>query len=198
MIKRIINKEVGLVKRFSIIAVAIAFFAFTLAVIAVAQEKAAEKPVHKYIGAAKCKMCHNTPAQGEQFKKWSESKHAKAFEVLATPEALEVGKKLGVEKPQESAKCLGCHVTGFAAPAEAKEATLTNAEGVGCESCHGPGSDYKAMSIMKSREASIAAGMIIPDEKLCKTCHNETSPTYKEFVFADAAKLIAHPKPPKK
>jgi len=198
MIERIIIKEVSLVKRFSNIAFVMVLFALTMTVIAVAQEKAAEKPVHKYIGAAKCKMCHNTPAQGEQFKKWSESKHAKAFEVLASPEALEVGKKLGVEKPQESPKCLGCHVTGFSAPAEAKEATLTSAEGVGCEGCHGPGSDYKAMSIMKSKEASVAAGLIIPDEKLCKTCHNETSPTYKAFVFADAAKLIAHPIPPKK
>jgi hypothetical protein len=198
MIERIILKEVCLVKRFLITTGIVALFAFSFAVFAAAQEKAAEKPVHKFVGAAKCKMCHNTPAQGEQYKKWSESKHSKAFEALATPAALEVGKKLGVEKPQESPKCLGCHVAGYAAPAEAKDAAFTNAEGIGCEGCHGPGSDYKAMSVMKNKEAAIAAGLILPDEKLCKTCHNETSPTYKAFVFADAAKLIAHPIPPKK
>lgn len=182
-------------KKLFTIACLLAVFAMIFASVSLAQEKAAAKATHKYIGAAKCKMCHNTPAQGEQFKKWTESKHSKAFEVLASPEALEVGKKAGVEKPQESEKCLVCHVTGFAAPAEAKDATFAYSEGVGCEACHGAGSDYKAMSVMKNKEASIAAGMVVPDEKLCKTCHNENSPTYKPFVFADAFKLIAHAKP---
>ncbi len=126
---------------------------------AVAQEKAAPKAEHKFIGAAKCKTCHNSPAKGEQFKKWTESKHSKAFETLASPAALEVGTKLGVAKPQESEKCLSCHVTGFAAPASAKEATFAQTEGVGCEACHGAGSDYKDMKVMKDKAAAIAAGM---------------------------------------
>ena len=37
-----------------------------------------------FVGAEKCKMCHNSPAKGAQFTKWSESKHAKAFATLAT------------------------------------------------------------------------------------------------------------------
>jgi hypothetical protein len=170
---------------------------FTAALMA--QEKAAEpvKVVHKYVGAAKCKICHNSPAKGEQYKKWSDSKHSKAFEVLGTPEALEVGKKAEVEKPQESDKCLVCHVIGFSAPAAAKDSTFTQTEGVGCEACHGPGSAYKDMKVMKDRAAAIAAGLNIPDEKTCLGCHNEKSPTYKEFVYADAVKLIAHPYPPK-
>jgi hypothetical protein len=39
--------------------------------------------------------------------------------------------------------------------------------------------------------------MIIPDEKLCIGCHNEESPTYKEFNYAEAVKQIAHPRPAK-
>ena len=64
-----------------------------------------------------------------------------------------------------------------------------------CETCHGPGSKYKSNTIMKDREKSIAAGLIIPDEKLCKTCHNEESPTFKGFNFEEYSKKIAHPNP---
>jgi hypothetical protein len=171
---------------------------FVVSGMSLAQEKAAPaKAGHKYVGAAKCKMCHNSPAKGEQYKKWSDSAHSKAFDVLATPEAIEAGKKLGVDKPQTSEKCLVCHVTGFSAPADVKEATLVQTEGVGCEACHGPGSGYKDMKVMKDRQAAIAAGLIIPDEKTCVGCHNEKSPTFKKFVYAEAVKLIAHPYPPK-
>jgi hypothetical protein len=193
------SREGGnLMKKFAVVLMVIGLAAFLMSTVAMAQEKAAPAAAaHKYIGAGKCKMCHNSPAKGEQFKKWSESSHAKAFATLATPEALEIGKKLGVEKPQESEKCLVCHVTAYSAPAASKEATLTNADGVGCESCHGAGSDYKDMKVMKDHAAAVAAGLKVPDEKLCVTCHNEKSPTYKKFVFAEFAKQIAHPNPAK-
>src|SRR5665647_3135897 len=42
-------------------------------VLAVAPASAAP---HEYIGAAKCKMCHNKSATGEQYKKWADSPHA--------------------------------------------------------------------------------------------------------------------------
>jgi hypothetical protein len=41
----------------------------------------------KYIGAAKCKMCHNKKEKGSQYDIWKSKPHAKAFETLATPEA---------------------------------------------------------------------------------------------------------------
>lgn len=181
-------------RKVAVVIMAIAVALLVMSVVSMAQEKAAApaKVVHKYVGAAKCKMCHNSPAKGEQFNKWTASKHAKAFEVLASPEALEVGKKLGVDTPQKSEKCLVCHVTGYSAPAEAKDATYNQAEGVGCEVCHGPGSDYKDMKVMKDPKAAVAAGMIIPNEETCKGCHNAKSPTFKSFVFADAYKIIAH------
>ena len=48
--------------------------------------------------------------------------------------------------------------------------------GVQCEACHGPGSEYKSMSIMKDREKAMANGLLIPDEKTCFKCHNENVP----------------------
>ena len=70
-------------------------------------------------------------------------------------------------------------------------------EGVSCETCHGPGSMYKGASVMKNRELAMTKGMIIPDEALCKTCHNEESPTYKGFNYTEMLAKIAHPNPAK-
>ncbi len=165
-----------------------------LSVLGAAQEKKIE---HQFIGAAKCKTCHKSEAKGAQYIKWTESEHSKAYEVLASEEAIAIGKKLDVDNPQTSDQCLVCHVTAFSAPAEAKAESFDQTEGVGCEACHGAGSDYKKMKIMKDREASIAAGLIIPSEEVCVGCHNEKSPTFKEFSFEDASKLIAHPNPKK-
>jgi len=165
-----------------------------LSVLGTAQEKEIE---HQYVGSAKCKTCHKSEAKGAQYTKWTESEHSKAYEVLVSEEAIAVGKKLGVDNPQTSDQCLVCHVTAFSAPAEAKAESFDQSEGVGCEACHGAGSDYKKMKIMKDQEAAIAAGLIVPDEKLCVGCHNEKSPTFKEFSFEEASKVIAHPNPKK-
>lgn len=150
-----------------------------------------------YIGAAKCKMCHNKSTTGQQYKKWTEARHSKAFETLKSEKAVENGKKYGIEKPWESEKCLKCHSTYHAANADIR-GTVTEAEGVSCESCHGPGSKYKSMAIMKDREKSIAAGMIVPTKETCVVCHTpEGNDFYKEFNFDEAVKKIAHPNPAK-
>ncbi len=168
-----------------------------LSVLGTAQEKQEKKVEHQYVGVAKCKTCHKAEAKGAQYIKWTESKHSKAYEVLASEEAIAIGKKLDIDNPQTSDQCLVCHVTAFAAPAEAKAESFDQTEGVGCEVCHGPGSDYRKLKIMKDQEASIAAGLIIPDEEVCVGCHNEKSPNFKEFNFEEALKVIAHPNPKK-
>lgn len=126
-----------------------------------------------YIGAAKCKMCHNKPTSGEQYNKWAAGPHAKALASLSAEE-------------QKDEKCLKCHapVAAFAS------------EGVTCEVCHGAGSKYKSMAIMKSREQSVANGLIIPDEKLCLTCHAKGlgNPKEKDFDYATYSAKIAHKK----
>lgn len=136
---------------------------------------------YNYIGAAKCKVCHNRPDKGEQYNKWAATKHASAMKSLKGDEA-------------KDPKCLKCHSTAASVDQNLVE-TITVAEGVSCESCHGPGSGYKTIPIMKSREQSIAKGLIIPTEKECKKCHNEESPHYKGFNFAEAVKKISHPNP---
>jgi hypothetical protein len=149
---------------------------FLIAAPANAQQK-------EYIGAAKCKMCHSKPTTGEQYKQWAATPHATTM------------KRLNAEEAKDP-KCLKCHATAAGLKLSDTQ-TITMAEGVSCESCHGAGSAYKSATIMKSREKSIAAGMIIPDEKLCKKCHNAESPHYKGFDYKAYSAKVAHPNPAK-
>jgi hypothetical protein len=153
---------------------------------------------HAFVGAEKCKPCHNSAAKGSQFDKWAASKHAKAYETLGTDEAKKLGAARGVAEPQKDPRCLKCHVTGFEAPAALKTEKHKAEEGVSCESCHGAGGDYWKMTVMKDRQQSIDAGMIVPDEKTCTGCHNAESPTFKSFDFAGCQAKIAHPDPTRK
>ena len=160
------------------------------------EEKEEEGGAAKYVGARACALaCHKSVKQGNQLGLWEGSKHAKAYETLGTPEAKAVAKKKGIDDPQKSEKCLKCHVTAPGVSAELAGLKFSNAEGVGCERCHGAGSLYKKLTIMKDRKAAIAKGLKIPDEKTCLGCHNQESPFYKPFKFEEQWKKIAHPKP---
>ena len=135
----------------------------------------------KYIGAAKCKMCHNKPDKGEQYNKWEAGPHAHAMETLK-----------GDEK--NDPKCLKCHSTA-ASVDQSLIATIKVEEGVSCESCHGPGSVYKSAAIMKNQKLSLSKGLIIPTEEVCVQCHNEESPTFKGFNYDEYVAKIAHDDP---
>jgi hypothetical protein len=149
----------------------------------------------KYIGAEKCKMCHNTPAKGDQYKKWSESLHAQAIKSLSSPAALEYAKKNNIADPATDAKCLKCHSTTGSVAAADLDATIKVSEGVSCESCHGPGSMYKSPAIMKNQAMSLKNGLIVPNEATCIKCHNKDNPFFKPFDYAASVAKIAHPKP---
>jgi len=118
---------------------------------------------------------------------------------LTSPAALEIAKKKGIADPAKDAACVKCHDTAFGVAAAQLAPTFKPGEGVGCESCHGPGSDYKTMQVMKDVKAgkvkAESVGLVIPDEKTCVKCHNSESPTFKSFNFAEYSKKIAHPTP---
>ena len=118
--------------------------ALLIGVVGLAAQWAESAPT--YIGADKCKMCHKI-----QHTSWLETKHAKA---TATAKA-------STEWKFEAA-CLTCHATN-------KDEALA---GVQCEACHGAGSDYKSIQVMKDRAKAVAAGMIIPTQDTCNGCHD--------------------------
>ena len=125
---------------------------------------------------------------------WEKSGHAQAFTSLTTPAADAIAKKAGIEGSAAGAPaCLKCHAIVGDAKAEMKD-------GVQCESCHGPGADYKGMAVMKVKADAVAKGMMAFADKAaieakCRTCHNEKSPTAKEFNFEERWAKIAHKKP---
>lgn len=137
-----------------------------------------------YVGANKCKICHKGDKNGNIYETWEGSAHAKAMDVL-------------VEKgEQENPECLGCHTTGYDKGGYGAEGMETVKLGfVGCEACHGAGSDYKSKKVMVDHEASIAAGLVMPDESTCTVCHNENSPTFKGFNFEESWAKIMHAVP---
>ena len=169
--------------------------ALSVAVGAQAQEKPAE---HKFVGVKKCSTCHKVEAKGNQFAKWQASKHSKAFATLASEKALAIAKEKKLAKaPQESPECLKCHVTGAGKAAELFDVGFAKEDGVGCESCHGAGMDYMKMNVMKDVALAKAAGLVLPDEKTCTTCHNQESPTFAGFDYKKSLAMVAHPNPAK-
>ncbi|RKZ14716.1 cytochrome C554, partial [bacterium] len=91
-----------------------------------------------------------------------------------------------------AAECLKCHVTAAGADAALLGKKYKLEDGVGCESCHGAGDEYKSMKIMKDHDASVAAGMVVPNAETCTACHNEGSPTFAGFDFDEYYAKIAH------
>ncbi len=154
---------------------------------------------NEYIGASACGMCHKKESDGNQLKIWQESKHANAFKVLATEEAKKIASAKGIADAQKAAECLECHTSGYQTGAKlAKKFSIE--DGVQCETCHGAGSEYKSMKVMKDHAASVAAGMTDYTKPgsikaQCESCHNKKSPTFKGFDFEKSWKVIAHPIP---
>lgn len=170
---------------------------FIIALLALFAGGALQAQTFKYIGAAKCKMCHMKPAKGEQYKVWLKGPHANALKSLASDEAKAIAKEKGIADATKDPGCLKCHTTVGHIDSKLK-AGITTAEGVSCESCHGPGSMYKGASVMRNRELALKKGLILPTEEVCKTCHNPDSPTFKPFNYAEKVAMIAHPDPSKK
>jgi len=135
-------------------------------------EEVAEEAA-KFVGDKKCKPCH-----AAIFKVWEETPHAKAFMSMVD--------SVGIDE-----NCLACHTVGYGKTGGFVDTTTTaHLKDVQCESCHGPGSKYMKLPIMKDREKALANGMILPDEALCKGCHTEKESP--EFEMEAALKAGTH------
>ena len=154
----------------------------------------AEDP--KYVGSKSCQKCHF-----KEYASWQKTKMAQAFNTLKPNQALESRKKAKLDPAKDYTKeagCVVCHVTGYGKPggypevgkewSEEEKQRAPLMEGVGCESCHGPGE--KTSPFKKDNKeykwADLAKlGAVHPDENNCKSCHNEKSPSFVEFKFSE-------------
>jgi len=156
---------------------------------------------NKYVGTKICAPCHKMESTGKQFDVWQKTLHASAYKTLTTATADSIAKAKGLKKSAaESPECLKCHT--LQAEAALLDKSFDVKDGVQCELCHGAGSGYKSMATMKDHAKAVEAGMKeYKDEaamqKLCVTCHNDQSPTKKEFKFKEMWDKIKHPMPKK-
>ncbi len=164
-----------------------------------AQEGGQKHPV--YVGVKVCATCHQGKGMGNQFSKWMTSKHAQAYAVLARPEAKEIARLSGIpQEPQESAMCLGCHSTGANAEQWERDETFFTEDGVQCEKCHGPGSEYIDAAVMTNRQAAEKAGLMMPTMSDCMGCHQVKGShvavhKLPKLDMVKAMSDIAHPAP---
>jgi hypothetical protein len=119
-----------------------------------------------FIGNDDCAICHN-----KIFQHWEKTRHASAYETLVKAEH------------EYDPECVSCHTIGlhYFTGFETIEST-PKMKGVGCESCHGPGSDHKETQ-------SKDYGSVNSDN--CVICHeDEHSP---DFQFEEYWQKIIHP-----
>ena len=140
----------------------------------------------QYLGIKKCRMCHV-----DQFPSFDESPKANAWEALKVGVGADVKKKAGLDPAVDytkDARCLKCHATGFGEPGgytipdptnKVSVALAASREGIGCESCHGPGSgffehmrDISDKNRTYRREELLSAGLRPSAAETCTQCHN--------------------------
>ncbi len=147
-----------------------------------------------YVGSEQCRSCHSGPEQGQQYIKWLGSRHGLAYWRLATGWAKFLASLRedyqDIIEPISERRCLECHYTGASELSSRYAETFSMQEGVGCETCHGPGSAYLDLEVMSDRDKFIANGGIIPDQQTCRRCHGN-----QDFDFEEMFAKIAHPKP---
>jgi YVTN family beta-propeller protein len=131
---------------------------------------------------------------GYQFSKWRMGPHALAFSVLATSRGYQLAQEAGISgDPQKSHQCLQCHTTGAQYDGASFQNSFDFRDGVQCEACHGPGSEYSPEAVMLDKAAAGLAGLREVNEKTCLTCHEADKAHGKPFHFQEAAAHISHP-----
>ncbi len=130
-----------------------------------------------YVGVDGCKNCHK-----QETASWERSPHAKAFESLLPGKRKASKKKAGLDPEKDYTKetdCVKCHVTGFREEGGFKDIESTpEMKGIGCEQCHGPGSEYKILHDEKpnfQEDEARRKGQTFgaKDEEVCTKCHNK-------------------------
>ena len=137
---------------------------------AILRAQAVKQPV--YVGSSACAACHDGKAAGNQYSHWLLSAHAKGWATLATPEARAMARLSGLSgEPQQAPICLGCHATASDAEQWEKDPGFRIEDGVQCETCHGPGSEYMDERVMRDPDAARRAGLRRFTRRDCAVCH---------------------------
>lgn len=134
-----------------------------------------------YEGRKKCGSCHRS-----QLESWEKTAHALAMDSLAPQARAEAKKKAGLDPAKDYRQdpdCIGCHSTGFGHEGgfEPKDPSKYLV-GVGCESCHGPGAEYRLLhrkagqafeknGRTTARQQLAESGQELQFQERCNACH---------------------------
>jgi Cytochrome c554 and c-prime len=121
-----------------------------------------------YVGSEACKSCHE-PA----YTWWRNTKHGNAYATLE-----KVHKEFNLS-------CVACHVTGYNQPGGSTVTHVEKLKDVGCENCHGAGSQHAQEPAHKGLVARDAS------EATCTGCH--THEHSDRFVYEAFKTLLVAP-----
>jgi hypothetical protein len=151
-----------------------------------AQQEQAKSPGQKYLGPGSCaaSACHGgiqpreaTKVLQNEYSTWIvQDRHSRAYTVLTQPLARRMAAILKIGSPEKEQKCLVCHA--LAAPAAEMGRPFDPADGVSCESCHGPSSLWLGPHVESTaRHADMVKLGMVDNQNLvtrserCLTCH---------------------------
>ncbi len=140
----------------------------------------------RFVGVETCgsSQCHgsnepwgNATVSMKERLIWQEhDKHARAFATLSSDDGRAIATKLGLADASQAPQCLSCHSTYV--PQAQRGPKFSLQQGVGCESCHGPGSQFLATHVQPTSDhaGNVAAGLYPSNEPgpraaLCMSCH---------------------------
>ncbi len=83
--------------------------------------------------------------------------HSRAWSLLKLPRAQKIGERLGIADVAQSGECIACHGD----PAPRRAAQWRQADGVGCEACHGAAQNWLAShaAVGASHKSNVARGL---------------------------------------
>ncbi len=140
---------------------------------------------HEGVASCAASQCHGATqvsskqsVQMNEFALWQEfDPHAKAYDILLSPESQSIARKLGIGKAEEAKVCLDCHADNV--PVDLRGAKFQIDDGVGCEACHGGAAGWLASHTTASHADNLAAGLYPTEDPvarsaLCLSCHAGT------------------------
>lgn len=152
---------------------------------------------HQTVGVVNCasSMCHGASAPWQnshilqnEYSTWLRfDKHANAYNLLLNEDSKRIAKNMGLAKPAHEEKiCLDCHTHN--PPENRRGERFSLSEGVSCEACHGPASQWIKSHVEAgaTHAKNIQNGLYptsrpVEMAKLCLSCH-----------FGNEKKLVTH------
>jgi hypothetical protein len=177
-----------------------AFAGTTILGIAQAQTLPYNSP-HQTLGAVTCasSLCHgavklwkDSPVLQNEYVTYTRTdKHTRAYKVLFNAKSQRIAKNLGLKDGAHNAKiCLDCHAHNI--PEAKRGERFVFADGITCETCHGPAEKYIASHVspvsdpVAHHQANVENGLYPLNDamsraKLCLSCH-----------FGNKDRLVTH------